>query len=292
VQVAVYPQITQIPQIKPKFNYFFVFLNLRTSSQSADECFYQDSGFCFIGLRHCLVKFPNRTEFVMNNQRGGIISSLIIIPAAITLMVGFFFLGYYVGKYHGAPAAPGEGVPSLPEVVSKNLPKPEEFTFYKTLTGKENKTVSIELKPKADMETKPEKQTADVSDKSAQPPAQGKGTETGSDKKASRPEPERQSAVKSSPAPEKKAEPSNSAQSSKLRYTVQLSSHQEKHAAEAEMKKMKQNGYAAFIVSSALPGKGTWYRVRLGSFSKKEAAEKLRKEVHAKVGVSPIVVME
>ena len=228
----------------------------------------------------------------MNNQRGGIISSLIIIPAALILMVGFFFLGYYVGRYHGAPAVPGAGVP-LPEVVSKNLPKPEEFTFYKTLTGKENKTVSIELRPKGtDTETKPLQQTAVVSDKSAQAPAQGKGTETGSDKKAPRPEPERQSAGKASPAQEKKAAPSNSAPPSKLRYTVQLSSHQEKHAAEAEMKKMKQNGYAAFIVSSALPGKGTWYRVRLGSFSKKEAAEKLRKEVYAKVGVSPIVTIE
>jgi cell division septation protein DedD len=178
-------------------------------------------------------------------------------------------------------------------VVSRNLPKPEEFTFFKTLTGRENTTVSIELKPKgADRETKPLQQTADVSDKSAQSPAQGKGTEAGSDKKAPRPEPERQSAVKTSPAPEKKAAPSDAAPSSKLRYTVQLSSHQEKHAAEAEMRKMKQSGYAAFIVSSALPGKGTWYRVRLGSFSKKESAEKLRKEVHAKVGVSPIVTIE
>ncbi len=229
----------------------------------------------------------------MNNQRGGIISSFIIIPAAVCLMIGFFFLGYYVGKYQATQAEPGPSAPQLPELLSKSLPKPEEFTFYKTLSEKENKTVSIDLRPKnADMAANPEKKAAEAAKESALPPAKVKGPETRSEKNASQPEPAKQNSAKPSPAPEKKAAPAKSAAPSKMRYTIQLSAHQEKQAAEDEVKKMKQNGYAAFIVSSDLPGKGTWYRVRLGSFSKKEAAEKLRKEVHAKVGILPIITIE
>jgi cell division septation protein DedD len=223
----------------------------------------------------------------MNNERGGIISSFIIIPAAVCLMIGFFFLGYYVGRYQGTKSAQGQSEPPLPEMLSKNLPKPEEFTFYKTLTEKENKTVSIDLRPKnADMAPNPEKKAAEAPKDSALPPAKGKGPENTAKKTASQPGPVKQNSAKPAPEPAKSAAPS------KMRYTIQLSAHQEKQAAEDEVKKMKQNGYAAFIVSSDLPGKGTWYRVRLGSFTKKEAAEKLRKEVHAKVGILPIITME
>jgi cell division septation protein DedD len=229
----------------------------------------------------------------MNNERGGIISSFIIIPAAVCLMIGFFFLGYYVGKYQGTQAAQGPSAPPLPEVVSKNLPKPEEFTFYKTLTEKENKTVSIDLRPKnADRAANPEKKATEAPKESALPSAKGKEPESRAEKNASQPELAKQNSTKPSPALEKKTAPAKSAAPSKMRYTIQLSAHQEKQAAEDEVKKLKQNGYAAFIVSSDLPGKGTWYRVRLGSFSKKEAAEKLRKEVHAKVGILPIITVE
>jgi len=40
-----YPQITQIPQMQPKFYCFLFFKNLRKSAQSADVCLYQDSDF-------------------------------------------------------------------------------------------------------------------------------------------------------------------------------------------------------------------------------------------------------
>ncbi len=230
----------------------------------------------------------------MNNERGGIISKLFIIPAGIALMLGFFFLGYYMGKYEKKQGSPTESLPPLPEVVSKNLPKPEEFTFYKTLTEKENKTVSIDLKPKApNAETKPEKkETAALAKEHDQAATAEKGTNVRAEKKSTQPEPVKQPAVKPSPAPEKKTASTKQPASPKLHYTVQLSSHQDRQAAEDEVKRMKQNGFAAFIVASELPGKGRWYRVRLGSFTNREAAEKLQKNVNAKAGVSSIIVIE
>ena len=83
----------------------------------------------------------------MNNERGGILSKLFVIPVGLALMVGFFFLGYYVGRYQRSnPEHPN--LPPLPEIISQHLPKNDEYTFYKTLTEKGDKTVSLDLKPK------------------------------------------------------------------------------------------------------------------------------------------------
>ncbi|MGE5808374.1 MAG: SPOR domain-containing protein, partial [Nitrospirota bacterium] len=91
---------------------------------------------------------------------------------------------------------------------------------------------------------------------------------------------------------EKKEVPAKQTASLKQRYTVQISSHREKQTADLEMKKMKRQGFAAFIVSSELPDKGIWYRVRVGSYTSKAAAERLQKEVRAKAGISSVVVEE
>jgi len=83
----------------------------------------------------------------MNGQRGGILSKLFLIPAGVSLMIGFFVLGYYVGKHQNNTGAPSDSMQPLPDIVSRNPPKQDEFTFFKTLTDKEVKTVSIDLKP-------------------------------------------------------------------------------------------------------------------------------------------------
>jgi cell division septation protein DedD len=62
--------------------------------------------------------------------------------------------------------------------------------------------------------------------------------------------------------------------------------------AEDEVKRLKKRGFAAFVVSSELPGKGVWHRVRLGSFSSRAAAEKLQKAIHEKEKILAIVVLE
>jgi DedD protein len=219
----------------------------------------------------------------MNNQRGGIISKIFFIPVALALMAGFFILGYYVGKYRSPSGGPADSGPPLPDIASKNLPRPDEFTFYKTLTDKSDKTVSIDLQPKSSaVDRSVGKKPADGEPARIKVPQRLKDeevTETGN------------SAASKQQAPPKKAAPS-SAQNSRLRYTLQIASYQEKEMAESDIKSLKQRGYAAFIVSSELPGKGTWYRVRLGSFSSKASAEKLQKELLAKESISSIISIE
>jgi cell division septation protein DedD len=205
------------------------------------------------------------------NQKGGIISRIIMIPAGVVLMAGFFFLGYYVGRYQSKSAGSGEIAQPLPEIASSTGVKQEEFTFYKTLTDKTDRTVSIDLKPKpVKEESKPVKQPITVeAPKTISIPL----------------------ATKQAPPPAKK-EPAAASSSIKLRYTVQTASYKERYMAEDEVKRLKRRGFAAFVISSELPGKGVWHRVRLGSFSNKAAAEKLQKSVRDKEGLSTIVVME
>src|SRR5512145_1115690 len=99
----------------------------------------------------------------MHNQRGGIISKVFIIPAGVVVIIAVFTMGYYVGRDEGRKTASNEKPPALPEVVSQYLPKKEEFTFYKTLTDKGEKTVSIELKTKPKDEIAPLKKEPDAS---------------------------------------------------------------------------------------------------------------------------------
>ena len=229
----------------------------------------------------------------MNNERGGIISKIILIPVALALMAGFFILGYFVGKYQSKSATLADTMPPLPEIISKNLPKQDEFTFYKSLTDKYDKTVSIDLNPKSSAGEKHVYKKPAVGESSRVKGAQ----QLPNDKKMEGNADRDKAAEAGQAAPKQQVTAKKEAVSvqkpnSKLRYTLQIASYQEKGMAEDDIKKMKQRGYAAFIVAFELPGKGIWYRVRLGSFTSKAAAEKLQKELHAKEGISPFVTIE
>ncbi|MBX7097998.1 MAG: SPOR domain-containing protein [Myxococcaceae bacterium] len=55
-------------------------------------------------------------------------------------------------------------------------------------------------------------------------------------------------------------------------WTLQLSAYQDKAEADHFASGLRDRGYAPFIVDAAVPGKGTWYRVRMGRFPSREAA--------------------
>ncbi len=57
-------------------------------------------------------------------------------------------------------------------------------------------------------------------------------------------------------------------------FTLQLSAFQNRPEAERFAAKLRDRGYAPFILSAEVPGKGTWYRVRMGSFASKDAASR------------------
>jgi cell division septation protein DedD len=56
-------------------------------------------------------------------------------------------------------------------------------------------------------------------------------------------------------------------------YTVQVSSFRTKSVAISQAAKFKKKGYDAYVEKAAVPGKGTWYRVKIKSFKSMREAE-------------------
>lgn len=55
-------------------------------------------------------------------------------------------------------------------------------------------------------------------------------------------------------------------------FTLQLSAFQSKADADRFSSRLRDRGYAPYIVVAEVPNKGTWYRVRMGRFPTREAA--------------------
>lgn len=55
-------------------------------------------------------------------------------------------------------------------------------------------------------------------------------------------------------------------------FTLQLSASQDRAEADRFAAKVRDRGYAPFVAAVEVPGKGTWFRVRMGSFPTREAA--------------------
>lgn len=57
-------------------------------------------------------------------------------------------------------------------------------------------------------------------------------------------------------------------------FCLQLSATQVRAEADRFAANLQDRGYAPYVVTAEVPGKGTWYRVRLGRFPSKDAANK------------------
>jgi cell division septation protein DedD len=71
--------------------------------------------------------------------------------------------------------------------------------------------------------------------------------------------------------------------------TIQAASLKDLAEADALVKKLKHRGYPAYKTIAVVPGKGIWFRIRVGRYSSREAARdvvgKMKKE-----GYRPILV--
>lgn len=55
-------------------------------------------------------------------------------------------------------------------------------------------------------------------------------------------------------------------------WTLQLSAYQDRGEADRFSAGLRDKGYAPYIVGAEIPGKGTWFRVRMGRFASRDAA--------------------
>ena len=73
-------------------------------------------------------------------------------------------------------------------------------------------------------------------------------------------------------------------------FAIQVASFRKKNKAALFVDSLKKDSYDAYIVASNVPGKGIWYRVRIGDFPTKNEARSLLEEVKAKYLESFIVI--
>jgi len=89
---------------------------------------------------------------------------------------------------------------------------------------------------------------------------------------AARPAPPESVATRSAPAAAHPAPKVPEATSATGAFTLQLGASLNRDDAERQAARLREKGYAPYIVTAEVPGKGTWYRVRMGSFPTKDAA--------------------
>lgn len=92
-----------------------------------------------------------------------------------------------------------------------------------------------------------------------------------------------QVAAKPKPAPKPVAQksPSTKPTRAKGRFTVQVAAVRDAGNAESLVNDLRKQGYAAYQVRVAVPGKGAWHRVRVGAYDNRAAADQMTKKLKA-----------
>jgi cell division septation protein DedD len=74
------------------------------------------------------------------------------------------------------------------------------------------------------------------------------------------------------------------------KYTVQLAASQSRTDALQLASRASATGQKVYIVEAKLPGKGVWYRVRVGAFRDKPAAERFRRDIERELRTDAVVM--
>jgi cell division septation protein DedD len=74
------------------------------------------------------------------------------------------------------------------------------------------------------------------------------------------------------------------------KFTVQLGASQDSADAAQLAARAAAVGLKAYVAEARLPGKGVWYRVRVGVFTDKDSAERFRRDVERELRTSAVVM--
>jgi DedD protein len=145
-----------------------------------------------------------------------------------------------------------------------------------------------EERPKAAAKAKkPEVAKPEPAASAKKPPAASAKKDQAAPKREDTPEPkagaraEEKAEKKVDPEPEEEKEPAPAAKKKK-KYTLQLSSFQDRAEADVFYSEMVEAGYQPYLVEAEVPGKGTWFRIRLGRYDSYSAAIEAKKAFEAR----------
>jgi cell division septation protein DedD len=72
-------------------------------------------------------------------------------------------------------------------------------------------------------------------------------------------------------------------------WTLQLSAYQDREEADRFAAGLRDKGYAPYVIEANIPGKGTWFRVRMGRFGSKDAAGRYLEDFRRETAMNGIV---
>jgi cell division protein FtsN len=223
-------------------------------------------------------------------------SGLVLNPVQVGLAVGFiavallivFGLGVIIGMWYQASGHISPYADAMPAAEERPPAAPDsgstspDVTFYSTLTTSETAPAPL-LSP---LSTSGEAQEASASP--APPAAPFPPVPP-----VAPPPPEPATGATPPLAP-----PSSEAVSKPLPpptepfYSVQVGSFRVAEQAETLRQRLVRKGYDVRVRLSMVPGQGAWYRVRVGQFSTRAAAEGVARRLHSQERIPVMVAVE
>jgi len=202
---------------------------------------------------------------------------LLFFASAVVLSL-VFTLGVVVGKRAERTTAtpPASDPLTMLDQMGGN-PVDDNLTFHEELTGEkaaaradasasraEPKSEEQEVKPPARENPEPKKPAAALANakpvKPAKPARQAEKAEKARDPEAPPRQLAKQGEGKAEKAEGETEDPAGG-------YTLQLSAFQDRHEAELFMQKLRESKMQPYMVATTIPGRGVWYRVRLGNYT-------------------------
>lgn len=220
---------------------------------------------------------PDRFDFELD---GRTITGL--VAGSLVLLSLVFAVGVVAGQRLStapmtSPAAAGlDRLDMPPTPVAETTP----FTFHGTLTEKQAPAPIVAAAPP------PAPKPVAVAPPPIPPPAAVPAPEPVPIPVAE-PVPD---ALPPPPVPEPPDEPSPEPPDGDAKFTVQFGSSANRAEAERLVGTLVDHGFQAFIEVADLPGKGRYFRVRVGRFPAKDAADALLRDVGEKHGLSGLVM--
>ncbi len=191
-----------------------------------------------------------------------------LLAAGIVVLGAVFTLGVLVGqKLAGAPRT--DRAPDLLSALDQKSAALERARAAPTLTFQEELTADGGATPAGKAKPEPAAKAAESKPEVAK--AVEKKPEAPSSKSADAGAVATRSPAPAAPAA---AKPPDATAVPGGAFTLQLGASQNREDAERMVSRLREKGYAPYIVSAEVPGKGTYYRVRMGSFATREAASR------------------
>jgi septal ring-binding cell division protein DamX len=161
-----------------------------------------------------------------------------------------------------------------------------QLSFRASLTAGKDQPTEVEQEIQRRAAAKPE--TAKAEAPKAEKAAKSDSTKADKLAKSDDP-PKADKPAKSDEAP-KADKPAKSDDAPRSHYTLQLSSFQDRGEADAFLSSVKAQGFSARITQAEVDGKGTFYRVRMGTYASLDSANEARSQVEKALSKSASII--